>query len=88
MFTSSCHTSVISDHATSIDHKLKWDHFEILAKGQSEAHCKVKETSTNLVTEVNLNDEVCSEKLYFYYFASSNVQIFSASAIVIVSHLS
>ena len=24
--------------------QLKWDHFEILAKGRSDTHCKIKET--------------------------------------------
>ena len=32
------------DHVTSTDHNLKWDLFEILAKGRSDTHCKIKET--------------------------------------------
>ena len=33
--TSACHASAIADHVTSTGHNLKWDHFEILAKGRS-----------------------------------------------------
>ena len=29
-------------HVTSTGHSLKWDHFEILAKGLSDTHCKIK----------------------------------------------
>ena len=42
--TSACHASAIADHVTSTGHNLKWDHFEILAKGRSDTHCKIKET--------------------------------------------
>ena len=39
------HASAIADHVTSTGHNLKWDHFEILAKGRSDTHCKIKETA-------------------------------------------
>ena len=42
------------------------DHFEILAKGRSDTHCKIKET---LLIQELLNDTVSSEKLYLYEFA-------------------
>ena len=29
---------------TSTGHNLKWDHFEILVKGRSDTHRKIKET--------------------------------------------
>ena len=32
---SSCHAAAIADHVTSTGHNLKWDHFDILAKGRS-----------------------------------------------------
>ena len=32
-----------SDQDTSTGHNLKWDHFNILAKGRSDTHCKIKE---------------------------------------------
>ena len=38
------HTSALADHVTSAGHSLKWDHFEILAKGRSDTHCAIKET--------------------------------------------
>ena len=41
---STSHASAIADHVTSTGHNLKWDHFEILAKGRSDTHCKIKET--------------------------------------------
>ena len=43
--TSTCHASAVADHVTSTGHNLKWDHFEILAKGRSDTHCKIKETT-------------------------------------------
>ena len=27
-----------------LSHNMKWDHFEILARGRSDTHCKIKET--------------------------------------------
>ena len=36
------HTSALADHVTSTGHSLKWDHFEVLAKGRSDTHCKIK----------------------------------------------
>ena len=42
--TSSCHSSAIAHHVTSTGHNFKWDYFEILAKGRSDTHCKIKET--------------------------------------------
>ena len=35
------HASAIADHVTSTGHNFKWDHFEILAKGRSDTHCKI-----------------------------------------------
>ena len=32
-----------SNQDTSTGHNLKWDHFDILAKGRSDTHCKIKE---------------------------------------------
>ena len=28
---------------TQSGHRIKWDHFDILATGQSDIHCKIKE---------------------------------------------
>ena len=34
----------IADHMTQTGNRIKWDHFHILATGQSEIHCKIRET--------------------------------------------
>ena len=39
------HTLALADHVTSTGHSLKWDHFEILARGRSDTHCKINERS-------------------------------------------
>ena len=59
--TSSCHASAIADHVTSTRHT-----FEILAKGRSDTHCKIKETLLIQELKPTLNDTVSSEKLYLY----------------------
>ena len=64
--TSTCHASAIADHVTSTGHNLKWDHFEILAKGRSDTHCKIKESLLIQELKPTLNDTVSSEKLYLY----------------------
>ena len=42
------------------------DHFEILAKGRSDTHCKIKETLLIQELKPTLNDTVSNEKLYLY----------------------
>ena len=37
--TTNCHESAIADHVFLTNHKIKWDHFEILATGRSDMHC-------------------------------------------------
>ena len=64
--TSACHASALADHVTSTGHNLKWDHLEILAKGRSDIHCKIKETLLIQELKPTLNDNVSSEKLYLY----------------------
>ena len=34
------HTSDIADHIMTTGHNIKWDHFEILASGKTDYHCK------------------------------------------------
>ena len=60
------HTSALADHVTSTGHSLKWDHFEILAKGRSTTHCKIKETLLNKGLKPTLNEYDSSEKLCLY----------------------
>ena len=37
-------TSAIADHVKTTGQNIKWDHFDILAKGKTDYHCKIKET--------------------------------------------
>ena len=37
-------TSGIADHVKATGHSIKWEHFDILAKGKTDYHCKIKET--------------------------------------------
>ena len=37
------HTLAFADHVTSTGHSLKWDHFEIVARGRSDTHRKINE---------------------------------------------
>ena len=62
----SCHTSAIADHITSTGHDIKWDHFDILATGCSDLHCKIKETLLIRELQPALNENVGSEKLFLY----------------------
>ena len=58
--------SAIADHVFLTNHKIKWDHFEILATGRSDMHCKIKESL--LIRDLkSLNENVGSEKLHLYY---------------------
>ncbi|KAL9980963.1 hypothetical protein ACROYT_G009610 [Oculina patagonica] len=38
------HPSPIADHIKTTGNNIKWDHFEILASGKTDLHCKIKET--------------------------------------------
>ena len=42
--TKNCQASAIADHTTSTGHNIKWEHFEILATGRSDIHCRIKES--------------------------------------------
>ena len=65
--TTNCHESAIADHVFSTNHRIKWDHFEILATGRSDMHCKIKESLLIRDLKPALNENVGSEKLYLYY---------------------
>ena len=36
------HASAIADHMTLTDHRIKWDHFDVLATGRSDEHCDLQ----------------------------------------------
>ena len=62
--TSHSHSSAIADQ-TQTGVRIKWDHFDILATGQSDMHCKIKET---LIRDLilALNENFGSNKLLLY----------------------
>jgi len=60
--SSSCHASAVADRVTSTAH------FDILAKGQSDTHCKIKETLIIRELRPTLSDNVSREKLYIYIY--------------------
>ena len=62
------HTSTLADHVTSTGRSLKWDHFEVLAKGRSDTPCKIKETLLIKDLKPTLNEYVSSEKLSLLIF--------------------
>ena len=47
-------------------HNIKWDHFDILASGKTDYHCKIKETLLIQELKPALNVNVSSEKLILY----------------------
>jgi len=53
----------IADHVKNTDQNIKWDHFEILASGKTDYHCKVKETSYTQDLRPALSANIRSEKL-------------------------
>ena len=65
--TTNCHESAIADHVILTNHRIKWDHFEILASGRSDMHCKIKESLLIRDLKPALNENVGSERLHLYY---------------------
>ena len=64
--TSSC-PSATAVQVTSTGH-LKWDHFDILAKGRPDILCIVKETLLIRDLKPTLNENVSSESSIFISF--------------------
>ena len=63
---SNSHSSAIPAHMTQTGHRMKWNHFDILATGQSDIHCKSKETLLIRDLKSGLNENVGSEKLLLH----------------------
>ena len=59
-------TSAIADHIKATGHNIKWDHFDILASGKTDYHCKIKESLLIQELKPALNVNVSSEKLILY----------------------
>ena len=78
-----CQTSAIADHITSTGHNIKWDHFEILATGRFDIHCRIKESLLIKDLKPSLNENVGSEKLFFtsllYIFQQTLIGLFFIS---------
>jgi len=70
------HSSAIADHVKATGHNIKWDHFDILASGNTDYHCKVKETMLIQELQPALNANVSSEKLLLYYESFSIVSLY------------
>ena len=60
------HSSAIADHVKTTGHDIKWDHFDILASGKTDFHCKIKETLFIQELKPSLNANISSEKLLLY----------------------
>ena len=57
---------IIGLDVVSNGHNIKWDQFDILAKGKTDYHCKIKETLYIQELEPAFNVNVGSEKLMLY----------------------
>ena len=66
VLSKNCQTSAIVDHITSTGHNIKWDHFEILATGRSDIHCRIKESLLIKDLKPSLNQNVGSDKRFLY----------------------
>ena len=55
-----------ADHVKTTGHNIKWDHFDILASGKTDYHCKIKETLLIQELKPAFNVNVSSEKLMLY----------------------
>ena len=64
--TSNSHSSAIAGHMTQTGHRIKWDHFDIFATGQTDTHCKIKEVLLIRDLKPALNENIGSEKLLLY----------------------
>ena len=58
--------SALAEHSISTGHNIKWDHFEILASGECDLQCKIKETLLIRDLKPALNENVGSENLLLY----------------------
>ena len=58
--------SAIANHISSTGHRIKWDHFQILASGCSDLHCKIKETLLIRDLKPAMNVNIGSENLSLY----------------------
>ena len=59
-------------HMTQTGHRIKWNHFDILATGQSDLHCKIKEALLirDLKPALNENVMLAVRNFFSTYFSS------------------
>ena len=60
------HFKALAKTDKTTGHNIKWDHFEILASGKTDYHCKIKETLFFQELKPAFNVNVSSEKLMLY----------------------
>ena len=58
--------SALAKHITGTGHRIKWDNFEILARGENDKQCSVKETMFISECRPSLNGNTVTEKLSLY----------------------
>ena len=64
--TKNDHFSATADHITATLHNNKWDLFEMVASGERDFHCKIKETLFIQELKPAFNVNISSEKLMLY----------------------
>ena len=62
--------------------KYKWDHFDILAQGRSDTHCKIKETLLIREPQPTLKDNVSSEKFYIFYMQINELLFLNINLVI------
>ena len=61
------HRSLIRNKIqAAVINNIKWDHFDILASGKSDYHCKIKETLFIQELKLAFNVNVSSDKPMLY----------------------
>ena len=79
--TTICQECAIADHVSSTNHRIKWDHFEILGTGRSDMHCKIKESLFIRDLKPALNENVGSEKLLLYFCRFMSINFVSSQSV-------
>ena len=65
-------SSAIADHMTQTDHRIKWDHFDILASGHSDIHYKIKETLLIRDLKPALNKMLAALHCHYFPYGTLN----------------
>ena len=65
-------SSAIADHMTQTDRRIKWDHFDILATGHSDIHCKIKETLLIRDLKPALNKMLAAFHCHYFPYSTLN----------------